>query len=109
MDINEFFGPNRNRPTHPDFWRLSETILSYDGAIDEAVDKDKFWEDAVDAVIDRNSVMYMAFQRAARACQAETVGDIVQNIEFITKATVLYIEGFLMGVEFQKRGGKQDA
>lgn len=107
MDINDFFGPNANRPDHPDFWRLSETILGYDAGIDMAVDKDKFWEDAVDAVVDRNSVMYMAFQRAARAYNCETVGDVVQHVGEITKATVLYIEGFLMGAEFQRKDGKQ--
>jgi len=107
MDINDFFGPNANRPNHPDFWKLSETILKYDADIDIAIDKDKYWEDAVDAAVDRQSVMYMAFQRAARACQAHTVQDVAIALPFITKAIVLYIEGFLMGVEFQKAGGKK--
>lgn len=105
--MEDVFGAMPNRPDHPDFWRLSELILGYTGSLNEAADKDEFWEKYVDGLVDRASLTYMSMQRAMQVLGIATVGEIVAHMDELSRLTTVYAEGFLMGAKFEQAGGKQ--
>lgn len=80
------------RPTHPDFWKLSEIILQMDGKFAEDAPTD--FEEFIDKEIDPTSIIYMAIQRADRL-QGRNVGSIA----------ALYMEAFIVGRRFERRYG----
>jgi hypothetical protein len=104
--MNDVFGHMPKRPDHPDFWRLSEILLGYDSGMDTATDKDEFWESAVAAVINPQSLMYTAMQRASRVFNITTVEDLRAHAKEVAIFTTVWCEGFLLGSDFQTRGGK---
>lgn len=90
-----------DRPDHPDFWRLSELILKQD-ADSDTIDVDVM----IGAVIDRDSLIYMARQRALRSLGIETSVGMTIRAKEIHAATALYIDAFLLGAAYQEsRGG----
>lgn len=81
-----------DRPTHPDFWRISESVLQLDGKADEGAQS---FDTIVYPLVDVRSLGYMAHQRALR-----------MGTGFVSET--LYLDGFLAGVLFQQKGGHRD-
>lgn len=110
MDINQFFGENPARPDHPDFWRLSDIILMLDGRMDEAQsdqEKGRVYTEAVADVADMDSITYMGMQRAFHALGIHTKADLLARQSEVAILTTIWMEGFQVGVRFEKKGGKQ--
>ena len=93
------------RPDHPDFWRLSQQVLRRDGAAQEAKGKetrDAVWDRFMAEVgIDTDSLMYMAAQRAMRVLGITTTDELVLHSRSLSALTVVYLEGFQMGAEYE--------
>lgn len=104
MNLQDFFGHNPHRPDHPDFWRLSGIVLRLDSLVSEAPDedaKDRAWGENLARWIDSDDALYyMAFQRSARALEADTMDKVRENMGTLTRMMVLYSEGFQIGAEF---------
>lgn len=100
---DDVFGQNPNRPAHPDFWRLSEIVLANDGRVEEAFDQEKAWKDTVADVVDVESIVYMASQRVMLMMGPPQPGNVTDHATL----TALYIDAFLTGALFERRGGKQ--
>ena len=88
-----------DRPQHPDFWRIIEIVNYLDG---EAVEGNKTYEEIVSAIADTNSVDYAGIQRGMLSTRMTSDDPYVQNAGS-------WIDGFIIGVLFQQRGGHQDA
>lgn len=81
------------RPTHPDFWVLSRIIIDQDNRAEgHAVP----FEELISQVVDAQSVIYMASQRAMRARMLLTSGPIERRL------TSLWLDAFMAGAAFQK-------
>lgn len=103
MNIHDFFGPNPNRPNHPDFWRLSEIILKLDGRMDAAAppDKQAVWDDNVARWIDdQASLTYLAMHRSMRVLGISTSGQLQARADEVIRLTTIYMEAFQVGAEF---------
>ena len=87
------------RPTHPDFWRISEVVLQNDGNADEGK---KPLEDIVKDTVDVESLTYFAMQRAGMTCQKaglpESLAPVLGSV---------WLDAFMAGARFQQRGGHQ--
>lgn len=102
--LGDIFGSFPNRPDHPDFWKLSDMVLKYDGRFEAAADhdeKERIWKEAVSAHIDSDALIYMGFQRAIRALGVDTPGEVAKHFSELAKLTTLYAEGFVFGAEFE--------
>jgi len=74
-----------DRPDHPDFWRLSETILYMDGAAESG----QSYDEIMDKHMDAESLIYMADQRVRRAMMSQaSASEIVM---------ALYLDAFALG------------
>lgn len=87
------------RPTHPDFWRMSEVILQHDG---EATEGDQSMEEIVKDTVDLQSLTYFAMQRAGTSCQKMGLPEALAPA-----LASVWMDAFLAGTKFQKRGGHQ--
>lgn len=100
------FGANSLRPNHPDFWRLSETVLKYDGRVQEAVQRGEDGPTVVSAcieeIVDGESLAYMALQRAFRILGIQTSADVASNAEKVAMLATMYTEAFVMGASYQQ-------
>lgn len=93
-----------NRPSHPDFWRLSECILAMDGRVEEAPldKKGEALESLITEHIDMDSAAYMASMRMMR-----WAGIYGIPWEYGPALATAYLEGIVLGIRFEKAGGKQ--
>lgn len=90
--MNEFFGDAPGRPDHPDFWKLSETVLGMDALTEET----HGFEDALAAIpVDAQSLVYVAQQRASRAV------DIDNPVTFVAGAAC-WLDGFIAGTRYRE-------
>jgi hypothetical protein len=116
--MDAIFGKRSNRPDHPDFWRISEVFLANDGAIESQPNDDareEEWVKRTTAVVDIESVTYMAQQRALRAFGAPGAGSAFGlspgkgGLTIGQQATVaaLVVDAFVAGAMYQQRGGHQ--
>jgi hypothetical protein len=82
----------RPRPDHPDFWKLSNVVIQ----IDAMAEQHQGFAEIVGAVIDIDSVTYMAEQRAIRA--------MGPNASPATMSLIgaTWIDGFMAGINYQK-------
>lgn len=87
------------RPTHPDFWRMSEVILQQDGEADEG---GQSVEEIVKDTVDLPSLSYFAMQRAGIQCQRTGLPEALVPV-----LASSWMDAFLAGVRFQQRGGHQ--
>jgi hypothetical protein len=87
------------RPTHPDFWRMSETVLQHDG---EATEGDQSMEEIVKDTVDLQSLTYFAMQRAGMSCQKMGLPEALAPA-----LASVWMDAFMAGAKFQKRGGHQ--
>ncbi len=88
-----------DRPQHPDFWRLSETVLKLDG-------KTQAGEEATDITalnVDVESALYMSQQRVGIMLRELGFGDAPKSVELMM--ITAYMGGVVHGIEFQKAGG----
>lgn len=101
--MDEVFGPNANRPNHPDFWRLADVLLSMDGATEAAGqlegpdEREKVFTDIIESVANKDVVVYVAAQRAGRI--AVEVQKVAQG-NLLMGASAAWIDGFLAGCKF---------
>lgn len=80
-----------DRPTHDDFWRISEAVLHNDGAATEGnLDVTDIY---ADGIADLQSALYMARARAQMMGASEVQG------------AALWLDAFAAGVRFQQAGG----
>lgn len=104
---DDVFGQRPLRPEHPDFWRMSELFLAGDGAIDEAAGEDakeEVWRRRTTDVVDISSVTYMAAMRASRLLGPPTPETIMLH----SQVSALFIDAFVAGALFERRGGHQE-
>lgn len=87
------------RPTHPDFWRISEVVLQQDGNATEGA---KSTEEIVKDTVDLESLTYFAMQRGGMACQASRLPESLAPV-----LGSVWMDAFIAGAQFQKRGGHQ--
>lgn len=88
-----------NRPTHPDFWRMSEALIEVDSRAEKG--------EAVDVVenADFDSLIYVAEQRLAMDARQFSVALDPASKNFMLG---LYIDAFTLGRGFERRGGHQE-
>lgn len=80
-----------NRPTHDDFWLLCEIVQDYDSAADDGATV----EQLVNPVVDLESLLYTAEQRALRASKA--LRDPFLALQ------AMWLDAFIVGALYQKR------
>ena len=80
-----------NRPDHPDFWLMAECVQDVDAAADDGIAMER-----IIGNVDIHSLAYMASQRALRM-DASVVPVVAVSI------AAGWVDGFLAGVNFQKR------
>lgn len=90
-----------DRPTHPDFWRLSEIVTQNDG---DATEGGKSTFEILG--IDEESFMYFLEQRLGTVTQAAHVADLGPRMHRFVQA--VYIDAFAAGKKFAERGGHQE-
>lgn len=99
-NLHGFFGASQNRPNHPDFWRISETVLHLDSGFDEPrVDQETLHARRMAEVgFDSNSVSYMALQRAMRTAGIEDHGQLLRNFYEVNRLAGAWVDAFCAGV-----------
>lgn len=80
-----------NRPDHPDFWLLSETMVDIDSAADDGTSADR----VLNPMVDSSSVMYAASQRGLRAHRMLSGGR--------TAFAAAWLDGFMVGALYRQR------
>lgn len=94
------------RPDHPDFWLLAQIIQDADAVADNATQP---FEDQTGAVVDPESLRYMAMQRAMRG---EMFIESLRWVRNLTKqqrdmltlwVASTWMDGFYMGTRYQLR------
>ena len=88
-----------NRPTHPDFWRISEVLLQNDG---QATEGGQSMGEIVKETVDLKSLTYIAQQRGGMACQRM---GLPESLSMVLAST--WMDAFMAGARFQQRGGHQ--
>lgn len=90
-----------DRPSHPDFWRLSETAMKLDGqSLEGGVSPRVITLDYVDL----ESAVYHAEQRTGILMQALGF-QLSKELELFV--TSIYVSGIVHGIAFEKAGGKR--
>lgn len=84
-----------NRPTHPDFWLLSQGLIEQDAQSDAGQDQN----DLVARYIDPASIAYMADQRVF-SMERLVLGLLPLPIRSAMEA--LYVDAFIQGVRFAR-------
>jgi len=94
-----------NRPDHPDFWRISEIIIDCDDAAEkEGLDA------ALDGHVDKESLAYMANQRAYRALNIQTQQDLEDPAtkHSIGIIAAIWMDAFVVGAKFESKKEKRE-
>lgn len=91
--------PEFNRPEHPDFWLLSQTVIDNDALSDNGGSFDGI----ISEIVDVESLLYMGDQRMLRS--RAMLGRMDDN----TKACLIamFIDGFMIGAKYQKLKGEK--
>lgn len=119
MNLDDLMpGGHAPRPEHPDFWRISEVCLSLKADVNEArtaEELDALWKQRVGEIGDFESINYHAIQVALQIMGVETKfewelirQDSVLRERFVELLQAFY-DGFIIGANYEKRGGHQDA
>lgn len=107
--MDEVFGQRRRRPNHPDFWRISESILANDAPMDEARDdeeRERAWRARTSSVVDVESVVYAGLQRGMRAGKA--LPERARGLAADGVMTTLWVDAFVTGAMFEQAGGHRE-
>jgi hypothetical protein len=86
-----------DRPQHPDFHRLMGVVAYLDG---EATEGGRDSLQVAGEVVDVDSLVYMALQRARRAAALTGLPEQV--------LAAVYLDGFVAGARFESEGGHRD-
>jgi len=89
-----------NRPDHPDFWLMAECVQDVDTAADDGLAMER-----IIGKVDMKSLAYMASQRALRMKVAQSPVGFPMQTAAIGAG---WIDGFMAGVNFQKRRSSQN-
>ena len=89
-----------DRPTHPDFWRISEALTWADGRSREA---QQSVPEIIAGMVDEKSLSYASGQRAGLMVQA--LGAPESLVPLIQGA---WLDAFIAGVRFQSQGGHRE-
>lgn len=90
------------RPQHPDFMKLSEIVLRHDGPTNDPVTKEQFsFEDTVNAVIDLDTLTYMARGRAQ--IFMVQVGLDLGNLPLLAAIASAWCDAFLVGGKWEQK------
>lgn len=93
-----------DRPSHPDFWSLSEIILGMDSEV-EGVGE---FERMLTAVIDPDSVTYMAANRMGMAVSEIVLREGTLGPDAVmTLIQAMWLEGFIAGNRYNAKINKQ--
>lgn len=92
-----------NRPDTADFWLLAEVVQDFDSAADDGTPIDRL----IAPIVDMDSLVYMAQQRALRAQMADNPLIAQSKLPLEVKLAGLWMEGFAAGAQFQKRKGRK--
>lgn len=87
------------RPDTPDFWRISEILLQHDG---QATEGGLTLNDIIHDTVDHPTLSYVALQRAGLLIRATGLPD---TAEMRTALASSWLDAFLAGAQFEKRGG----
>jgi len=87
------------RPDVPDFWRLSDVVLQFDGASGEG---DKTLEQVAEGRIDMNALAYMGAQRVAMLVAR---AGLPHSPELLAALHTVFTTSVLTGIEFERKGG----
>ena len=88
-----------DRIQHPDFWRLSETILKLDGKTQAG----ETAEGVTATLVDVMSALYMAKVRTSIMLREVGFDDLPVGVELLL--VTAYVGGLVHGIEFEKAGG----
>jgi hypothetical protein len=88
-----------NRPDHPDFWLMAECVQDVDAAADDGIALER-----IIGKVDMESLAYVASLRALR--MKFRPGDPRAGTTAAIGA--VWIDGFIAGVNFQKRRSLQN-
>lgn len=105
------FGDVAPRPKHPDFWRISETLLDHDAELGpnagpSTEEKDKIWEERVARVVDPESVRYAAMNRVFLVKGRRPASQ--EEARQWASQMAMWIDAFVAGARYQQRGGHQE-
>lgn len=119
MDLNDIIGSggHTKRPQHPDMDRIIEISVQMLADMNENVgnqaEQERLWRKRVDDCVDYDSLRYKAIQEGMSLFGIETGRDwqaMVSNPERLTnyvRTLQAFFDGFLIGSQFEKRGGKR--
>lgn len=96
-DEDHIFGGNQQfpgRPSHPDFWKLSELVLQMD-----AESQGRGIDEMLNEYVDDKSFSYLAVQRAGRFAGTPT------DVMMCAASTV---QGFVLGVRYAMKYMKEE-
>lgn len=107
MDLNDILGDGSNRPSHPDFWKLSDVCLKLDSGLDpsnpdEEAKQEQFLTRLKEIGVDVDSLVYTATQRAFRALGVKTQQDLAIKLPQAMMLTSIWIDAFAAGVFFER-------
>lgn len=88
------------RPTHPDFWRMSQVALKHDGRSKE----DDGLVRTINEYVDMDSLLYAAEHRLGNA----GLGLAMSQPQVKATLLAMYLDAFCLGVGFEKEGGHRD-
>lgn len=119
MDITDIIGkgPSLPRPVHPDMDRVIEIVLEMKAITSENRDDPeafhRLWREQIEKSINFDVLAYQAVQVACQVYNINTGADFtmlklspMRMTGFVHTLQAFY-DGFLLGVQFQERGGKR--
>ncbi len=101
MTDEPFMGDFPDRPTHPDFWKLSDLVLQHDGKTE---DRDFDIAAHIAAIIDPESLAYLRRLRVQRALEVNTRSPRPNSPQVMGES--LWLDAFMLGVAFGRRYGE---
>ena len=109
--LADLFGPNPTRPTHPDFWKLSNAVLDLDGAMLEGLQQGRGVDDVIAEkaaqVGDSYAICYVAVQRSMHAHSVKTAGDLKGKFDEVARTAIIYMEGMIVGARLVEQKNEQ--
>lgn len=87
-----------NRPDTEAFWKLSQILI----ATDEQAEREQSVETIVKGIIDVDTLVYVAQQRAFRSLNIETEEQYRRHIKEVALKTATWMDGFVTGYKYAK-------